>query len=166
MTYWVYSPTWEEHLKHLEALLDVLQRNTLRANYKQCSFGRTELDYLGHVISGEGVAVDAKKIEAVVHWPRPQTLRELRGFLGLVGYYWKFVAGYNNIAWPLTDQLKWDNFGWTVEAEAAPERLKEVLCSGPVLALPDFTAFCGRDGRFGLQHWHCDDAEPASHCVL
>lgn len=69
--------------------------------------------YLGHIISQSGVAVDQEKIQAIKEWVIPKNLRELRGFLGLTGYYGKFIANYARIAHPLTDQLRKDNFGWT-----------------------------------------------------
>ncbi|KAL8155653.1 hypothetical protein AgCh_000884 [Apium graveolens] len=89
----VYSATMEAHAEHLAAVLEILDYHELYANRKKCTFARQRIEYLGHVISGDGVAVDPSKIQVMVNWPIPKTLKELRGFLGLTGYYRKFVEG-------------------------------------------------------------------------
>ncbi|KAL9448268.1 hypothetical protein AB3S75_015693 [Citrus x aurantiifolia] len=105
-----YSPLVESHQHHLALILGILQANNLYANRKKCEFGRTQVAYLGHIISGQEVSADPSKIQAINSWPMPTNLQALRGFLGLTGYYRKFVAGYARIASPLTDQLKKDRF--------------------------------------------------------
>jgi len=94
---------------------------------------------LGHTVSGQGVVVDASKVQAVLAWPLPTNLKQLRGFLGLTGYYRKFIKGYASIPAPLTNLLKKDNFNWDVDATAAFETLKSALTQAPVLAIPDFS---------------------------
>ncbi|XP_022873654.1 uncharacterized protein LOC111392527, partial [Olea europaea var. sylvestris] len=99
-----------EHLDHLRTVLWILMENQFIANKKKCSFGQTEIEYLGHIISEKGVVADESKLSGMRDWPRPQSLKELQGFLGLTGYYWQFVEVYGKIAWPLTQQLKKDSF--------------------------------------------------------
>ncbi|KAH9745477.1 hypothetical protein KPL70_004086 [Citrus sinensis] len=135
----IYSPSMESHQQHLALVLGILWANNLYANKKKCEFRRTQVAYLGHIISGQGVAADLSKIQAMNSWPTPTNLKALGVFLGLTGYYRKFVAGYARIASPLTDQLKKDRFGWSPEAAAAFEELKQAMSSVPVLAMPNFT---------------------------
>lgn len=99
-----------------------------------------QIGYLGHTLSGDGVAMDTEKLESVKDWPQPTNLKQLRGFLGLTGYYRKFFKGYANIATPLTDLLKKDSFKWGDTADKAFEALKLALTTAPVLAIPNFAA--------------------------
>jgi hypothetical protein len=135
----IYSSTFELHLAHLRQVLETLQANRLFAKKSKCAFGEQQVEYLGHVISIQGVATDRKKIEAVANWPIPQTLKELRGFLGLAGYYRKFIRHFGIISKPLTDLLKKNNYGWSIQAQQAFTVLKQALCEAPVLTLPDFS---------------------------
>ncbi|KAL5827324.1 hypothetical protein ACOSQ4_019121 [Xanthoceras sorbifolium] len=112
----VYSRTMEEHLSHLEAVLEILGQHQFYIKMSKCEFVKEELEYLGHFISINGVRVDPRKIEAMVDWPLPKDVSALRGFLGLTGYYRRFVRHYGLIAKPLTGMLKKDNFEWTEEA--------------------------------------------------
>ncbi|RVW16004.1 Retrovirus-related Pol polyprotein from transposon 17.6 [Vitis vinifera] len=135
----IYSPTWEQHLEHVQLTLAVLWQHQFYVKMSKCAFGKQELEYLGHIITHRGVKVDEKKIEAMVAWPRPSNITELRGFLGLTGYYRKFVQGYGLIARPLTNFLKKGKFQWNDEAEAAFLALKQAMTSTPTLAMPNFT---------------------------
>lgn len=135
----IYSKTWAEHLHHLELVLQLLSDHQLCAKLSKCVFGQEEVEYLGHIVAHHGVRVDPTKIDAMKTWPHPKTLKSLRGFLGLTGYYRKFVKDYGKIAAPLTALLKKDAFSWTPVAETAFEQLKQAMCSTPVLAMPDFS---------------------------
>jgi len=106
----VYSSSWKEHLLHLEVVLQLLHKHQLYAKFSKCSFGLQQVDYLGPTISGQGVGMDKDKVQAVLKWPIPQNVKQLRGFLGLTGYYRKFIQSYAVIATPLTDLLKKDKF--------------------------------------------------------
>lgn len=134
----IYSRTNEEHVEHLKLVLAVLDKHELYANHNKCEFGKERMAYLGHVVSGDGVFVDLEKVKAMTEWAIPKNLRELRGFLGLTGYYRKFIFRYAQIAHPLTEQLKKDAFGWSEGATEAFEKLKSAMSAAPVLAMPDF----------------------------
>ena len=110
----------------------------LHIKRSKCSFASSSVHYLGHVISQEGVAMDETKVGAVQSWPRPCSARGLRGFLGLAGYYQRFIKEYGTIAAPLTQLLRKDGFRWTEAATAAFDGLKKALSTAPVLHLPDF----------------------------
>ena len=82
----VYSANWKDHLYHLEVVLNILRKHKLFARFSKCCFGVQQIDYLGHTLSGSGIAMDANKLEAVQNWPKPMNLKQLRGFLGLTNY--------------------------------------------------------------------------------
>jgi hypothetical protein len=119
--------------------LETLSANQLFAKKSKCAFEEQQVEYLGHVISIEGVATNRKKIEAVANWRAPQSLKELRGFLGLAGYYRKFIRHFGIISKPLTNLLKKKNYGWNTQAQQAFTVLKKAPCEAPVLTLPDFS---------------------------
>ncbi|KAL4583237.1 hypothetical protein LXL04_007805 [Taraxacum kok-saghyz] len=130
--------SWETHLLDLAIVLRILSDNQFGVNAKKCFFGKSSIEYLGHIIDGTGVAMDPTKIEAVVKWPTPANVKGVQGFLGLTGYYRKFVHGYGSIARPLTDITKKDVFLWNANTQTDFDALKDALVSAPVLALPDF----------------------------
>jgi hypothetical protein len=104
----------------------------------KCEFDAPSVVYLGHVVSAEGVAMNHQKVQVVVNWPVPRSIRAVRAFLDLAGYYRRFIAGYDDIATPLMCLLKKDGFAWTAKAEAAFQTLQRALMMAPVLQLPDF----------------------------
>ncbi|XP_057438197.1 transposon Tf2-1 polyprotein isoform X1 [Lotus japonicus] len=134
----IYSKDLNEHIGHLELVLSVLLSNCFVANQSKCRFGCRQVDYLGHLISGDGVAVDPDKVQCIEAWPEPKNVKGVRGFLGLTGYYREFIKDYGKVAKPLTELTKKDNFWWGPEAQQAFTLLKSVMTTSPVLALPDF----------------------------
>jgi hypothetical protein len=134
----VYSSSWTEHLQQLRAVLQVLREHQLHIKRSECSFATTSVQYLGHVISEAGVAMDSTKVAAVQSWPQPHSARGLRGFLGLAGYYRRFIQDFGTIAAPLTQLLRKEAFQWFDAATVAFEALQKALSAAPVLHLPDF----------------------------
>jgi hypothetical protein len=120
-------------------VLNTLRNHELRAKLSKCSFGQSQVEYLGHIISSSGVATDPSKIQDILNWDKPITVKKLRGFLGLTGYYRRFIKGYATICQPLFAALKKDNFHWGPEQQRAFDTLKQVMSNPPLLRLPDFT---------------------------
>jgi hypothetical protein len=135
----IYSKSMEEHKHHLIIVMEILKANNLFLKESKCSFGTTQVEYLGHVISQNGVATDPKKITVIANWQTPTTVSQLRSFLGLSGYYRRFIRGYGQICKPLYELLKKDAFAWTDTHTTAFLQLKQSLTTAPVLALPNFT---------------------------
>uniref|UniRef100_A0A0A9D1W1 Reverse transcriptase domain-containing protein n=1 Tax=Arundo donax TaxID=35708 RepID=A0A0A9D1W1_ARUDO len=136
----VYSKTLEEHLQHLQAVFDILAANQFYVKASKCSFAQQKLEYLGHIISIEGVATNPSKIQVIQQWPIPQNAKQLRGFLGLAGYYRKFIKHYGIMSKSLTDLLKKNCiFHWSQVEQQAFNAIKQALTSAPVLKLPDFS---------------------------
>jgi hypothetical protein len=133
----VYSANHREHENHLKTVLGVLRENKLFAKLKKCEFWLESVSFLGHVISKDGISVDPKKIEAVVEWERPTNVQEIRSFLGLAGYYRRFVEGFSTLSKPLTALTKKNaSYVWSDECEASFQELKRRLVTAPILALP------------------------------
>lgn len=136
----IYSPMFEQHVEHIRLVFELLQADQWKIKLSKCSFSQRQVAYLGHVISGSGVATDPSKITAIQDWPIPLNQRELYGFLGLAGYYRKFVRYFGIITKPLTSLLKKHSlFVWTAAHDNAFQALKMALCTAPVLALPGFS---------------------------
>jgi hypothetical protein len=117
----------------------LLSQHQLFLKQSKCVFGTSEVKYLGHLFGKADVRVDPKKIQAMQDWPHPKTLKSLHGFMGLTGYYRKFVKNYGKIAAPLTTLLKNNSFTWTPAATQDFQTLNMAMCTTPILALPDFT---------------------------
>ena len=134
----LFSKTPEEHVERLEILLQRLSDMNLKLKPSKCALMQRKVTFLGHVVSGEGVATDPEKIKLISEWPEPTNIRQLRGFLGLSGYYRRFVKDYSHIANPLNKLLKKDQrFVWNEECQMAFDKLKLALSSPPILALPN-----------------------------
>jgi hypothetical protein len=134
----IYSSSWAEHLRHLHLVFTKLQEQGLIVKRSKCTFGARTVAYLGHVISEAGVAMDAAKVQVVLEWPHPRSVRDVRGFLGLAGYYRWFIKNYGAIAESLTRLLRKTGFRWSEVAAVAFWALQLALTSAPVLQLLNF----------------------------
>lgn len=136
----IYNQTMEEHLIHLQTVFQILHKHQLKVKKSKCSFAQQKLAYLGHIISPNGVSTDSDKIAVVQSWPVPSSVKELRSFLGLAGYYRKFVRNYGILSKPLTSLLKKGQlYLWTSATDQAFQAIKHALVTAPVLAMPDFS---------------------------
>ncbi|KAL0540386.1 hypothetical protein IC582_024623 [Cucumis melo] len=154
----IYSKTEAEHEEHLHQVLETLRANKLYAKFSKCEFWLRKVTFLGHVVSSEGVSVDPTKIEAVTNWPRPSTVSEIRSFLGLAGYYRRFVEDFSRIASPLTQLTrKGTPFVWSPACESSFQELKQKLVTAPVLTVPDGS------GNFVI---YSDASKKGLGCVL
>ncbi|GJU44063.1 putative reverse transcriptase domain-containing protein [Tanacetum coccineum] len=143
----IYSRNKEEHANHLRIILELLRKEKLYAKFSKCDFWIRIMQFLGHLIDSQGLHVDPAKIEAVKNWTSPTTPTEVRQFLGLAGYYRRFIEGFSKIIKPLTKLTqKNKNYIWGEEQESAFQLLKQKLCEAPILALPegndDFVIYC------------------------
>ena len=143
----IYSRSEEEHRQHLRLILETLRAEKLYAKFSKCEFWIREVNFLGHVVSEKGIHVDPAKIQAIKNWSAPTTPTEIRQFLGLAGYYRRFIQNFSKIAKPLTTLTqKGVVFKWGDKQETAFQTLKQALCSAPVLSLPegtdDFVVYC------------------------
>ncbi|GJU78202.1 reverse transcriptase domain-containing protein, partial [Tanacetum coccineum] len=143
----IYSKNQKEHEEHLKQILELLKKEELYAKFSKCEFWIPKVQFLGHVIDSEGIHVDPAKIESIKDWTSPKSPTEIRQFLGLAGYYRRFIEGFSKIAKPMTKLTqKKVKFEWGDKQEAAFQLLKQKLCSAPILALPegseDFIAYC------------------------
>jgi hypothetical protein len=154
----IFSKTEEEHEKHLRMVLEKLRSNQLYAKFSKCEFWLMEVAFLGHVISARGISVDPSKVKDVLNWMPPTNAPEIRSFLGLAGYYYRFIKDFSKIAKPMTRLLeKNKDFDWTKECQVSFEELKKRLTSAPVLILPDITK------KFNI---YCDASRQGLGCVL
>jgi hypothetical protein len=131
----IYSKFEEEHEHHLRLVLQVLREHQLYAQLSKCYFYQKKIHYLGHIISEQGIAIDPEKIEAIRGWPTPRNVSDVRYFIGLVGYYKRFIV---KIVHPITSlQKKGTKFEWTLKCEKNFNLLKELLTSAPMLKIVD-----------------------------
>ncbi|GJR82508.1 putative reverse transcriptase domain-containing protein [Tanacetum coccineum] len=143
----IYSKDEKEHEEHLKAILELLKKEQLYAKFSKCEFWIPKVQFLGHVIDSRGIHVDPAKIESIKDWASPKTPTEIRQFLGLAGYYRRFIEGFSKIAKSMTKLTqKGIKFDWGEKEENAFQLIKQKLCSAPILALPegseDFVVYC------------------------
>jgi hypothetical protein len=154
----IYSRTSEEHEEHLRKVLERLRNEKLYAKLEKCEFWMDSVSFLGHVISGKGVAVDPEKVKVVVEWTRPTSVFEIQSFLGLASYYRRFIEGFSKLSGPLTALTRKNaHFVWTDECEQCFQELKRRLVTAPVLALPT------ESGNFVV---YSDSSKKGLGCVL
>jgi len=133
----IYSKFEEEHAEHLKIVLQVLKEKKLYAKLSKCEFWLSELSFLGHIISSGGIAVDPSKVDAVSQWETPKSVTEVRSFLGLAGYYHRFIEGFSKLVLPLTQlTCKGKAFVWGAQCENNFNKLKQRLRTAPILILP------------------------------
>ncbi|GKE52029.1 putative reverse transcriptase domain-containing protein [Tanacetum coccineum] len=143
----IYSKDKKEHEEHLKAILELLKKEKLYAKFSKCEFWIPKVQFLGHVIDSRGIHVDPAKIESIKDWASPKTPTEIYQFLGLVGYYRRFIEGFSKIAKPMMKLTqKGVKFDWGEKEENAFQLIKMKLCSAPILALregsEDFVVYC------------------------
>jgi hypothetical protein len=135
----VQSEEWQDHLQHLEVVLSRLREVNLKLNPSKCCFAARSVIFLGHVVSMEGTRPDPSKIDAVQGFPAPTTVVNVRSFLGLIGYYRKFIKGYSKLVGPLFELTKKDVvFVWNQDCQRAFDALKKALIGAPILVRPNF----------------------------
>jgi len=134
----IYYKNEEEHAEHLRIILQRLREHNLYAKFSKCEFWLKRVQFLGHVISEDGISVDSSKIQDVLNWKTPESILVIRSFLGLAGYYRQFVPDFSKIARPMTELLKKGvRFNWDDKCKLAFQTLRKLLTSAPVLAQPD-----------------------------
>jgi hypothetical protein len=134
----VYLKTKEEHEEHLKIVLQTLRKHKLYAKFDKFNFYQRRIQYLGHVISEEGIAVDPEKIRVVMEWPIPKDVDDIRSFMGITGYYHRFIEGFSKITYPITSlQKKGIRFIWSQNFQESFIKLKEMLTTTPILGVAD-----------------------------
>ena len=135
----IYSKTLEDHVGHIKCVLAVLREEKLYANVEKCTFCTNKVVFLGFVVSAKGVEVDEEKIKAIREWMPPQNVSQIHSFLGLAGFYHRFVKDFSTIAAPMNELTKKDTpFQWGDAQDKSFQELKMRLTSTPLLSLPDF----------------------------
>ena len=135
----VYSKDREDHDTHLRVVLETLRKEQLYAKLSKCEFWLGEVSFLEHIVSEEGIRVDPKKIEVIIEWKPPRNVTEVQSFLGLAGYYKRFIKGFSMTAAPMTRLLQKNvRFELSEKCQASFEKLKAFLTEAPVLTQPTY----------------------------
>ncbi|GJV61973.1 putative reverse transcriptase domain-containing protein [Tanacetum coccineum] len=133
----IYSKNKEEHEEHLKLILELLKKEKLYPKISKCEFWIPRVQFLSHVIDSKGIHVDPAKIESIKDWASPKSPTEIRQFLGLAGYYRRFIEGFSKMAKPMTKLTqKTVKFDWGEKKETSFQLIKQKLCSAPIMALP------------------------------
>ena len=135
-----FSKSWDEHLQHVQQVLNTLRQHQLYAKLEKCSFGMTRVQYLSYIVDEHGIHLDPTKIQAIHDWSTPTTLTKLCSFLRFANFYRRFVLSFSRIAWPLSQVTKGGSktkFVWAKSQQQAFEELKYHLCLAPILSLLD-----------------------------
>jgi hypothetical protein len=162
----IYSKDDAEHEKHLRLIMEKLREHKLYAKFSKCEFSLNKVGFRGHIVSAEGVLVDPSKVASVTEWESPKNAGDIRSFLGLARYYWRFIENFSKIAKPMTELLKEKKCEWSETCEASFQELKQRLVTAPVLCLPDirkdFQVYCDAS-RQGLGSVLMQDGKVASY---
>ena len=134
----IYSKNEEDHKQHVRLVLEKLRNAGLYAKLEKCVFHQPQVEFLGYIISGEGLSMDPKKIQTVIEWKKPATIRDVQCFLGFANFYRIFIQNYSKIAASLTRLTCKDKLEWSTEADQAFETLKKAFTTAPILTHPDF----------------------------
>jgi hypothetical protein len=154
----IFSKNEEKHDEHLRLVLQKLRENQLYAKLNKCEFWLKEVSFLGQIISEGGISVDPSKVKDVLSWNTPQNVSDIRSFLGLAGYYRRFIEGFSKTSKPMTELLvKGYTFEWTPRRETSFQDLKKTLTTAPVLIMPDM------EKPFSI---HYDTSDQGLGCVL
>ena len=134
----IYSKSKEEHKEHLKMVLQELREHQIFAKFSKCDFFKDKIQYLGHVVTKEGISVDPENIKAIEDWPVPKDVTDVRSFMGITGYYRRFIEGFSRISNPITSlQKKGKKFDWNQKCEDSFKKLKTLLTIAPILRIAD-----------------------------
>jgi hypothetical protein len=166
----IYSKNKEEHVRHLRIVLTRLREHQLYAKFSKCAFWLEEIQFLGHVLSAKGIAVDPSKVKDILEWKQPTTVHQVWSFLGLASYYRWFILDFSKLVKPITSLLKNDTkFNWSSRCNEAFEQLKVLLTTAPILAQPDiekpFDVYCDTSGSGLVSHPILEGKPNANHVL-